>query len=201
MLNTIEESKAIVRPLRTLIPLIKTNIERGDREGERAARPHYENAGAELIEAAMSDERGYSAFWDWAEESFGRNRKFLRSCMEFAFENNGKFQNATTTFETLDELLRSAGKKRHFVNRTRDSVNEEVRDTMRNVKGNEYARPAAVTPKASERTLRNKLALQLIDVGYKALAVKLHPDKSKEGSNEAMARLNAVRTMLKNAVR
>jgi hypothetical protein len=47
-----------------------------------------------------------------------------------------------------------------------------------------------------ERRLQQRLALQLIDVGYKALATKLHPDKG--GSREAMSRLNAVRDRLKN---
>jgi hypothetical protein len=35
------------------------------------------------------------------------------------------------------------------------------------------------------------LALQLIDIGYKVLSVKLHPDKG--GSHDAMRRLNKVR--------
>jgi hypothetical protein len=49
-----------------------------------------------------------------------------------------------------------------------------------------------------ERELQRKLALQLIDIGYKALASKLHPDKG--GSREAMSRLNAVRERLKGFV-
>jgi hypothetical protein len=42
-----------------------------------------------------------------------------------------------------------------------------------------------------ERQAERTLALQMIDMGYKVLARKLHPDKG--GSREAMARLNAVR--------
>jgi hypothetical protein len=49
-----------------------------------------------------------------------------------------------------------------------------------------------------ERKLQRKLALSLIDIGYKALATKLHPDKG--GSREAMVRLNAVRKILQGAV-
>jgi hypothetical protein len=48
---------------------------------------------------------------------------------------------------------------------------------------------ANVTP------LKYKLAMQLIDIGYKALATKLHPDKG--GSGDAMSRLNEVRDRLK----
>jgi hypothetical protein len=50
-----------------------------------------------------------------------------------------------------------------------------------------------------ERDAQRTLALQLIDIGYKVLARELHPDKG--GSREAMARLNAVRHHLNEAVR
>jgi hypothetical protein len=52
--------------------------------------------------------------------------------------------------------------------------------------------------RAKERELERKLALKLIDIGYKVLAAQLHPDK-RGGSAEAMSRLNSVRTRLKNA--
>jgi len=44
------------------------------------------------------------------------------------------------------------------------------------------------------------LALKIIDIGYQALAVKMHPDK-KTGSEDAMTRLNVVRDKTKTAVR
>jgi hypothetical protein len=49
--------------------------------------------------------------------------------------------------------------------------------------------------RVEERDAEHKLALQLIDIGYKTLATKLHPDKG--GSRDAMARLNRVRDRLK----
>jgi hypothetical protein len=47
----------------------------------------------------------------------------------------------------------------------------------------------------AERVEMRKLVLQAFDIGYKALARKLHPDNG--GSNEAMARLNYARDRLK----
>jgi hypothetical protein len=44
---------------------------------------------------------------------------------------------------------------------------------------------------------QSELALRLIDIGYKALAMKLHPDKG--GSQDAMARLNLVRNRLRTS--
>ena len=49
--------------------------------------------------------------------------------------------------------------------------------------------------RASEREERRKLGRRLTDIGYKQLAMKLHPDKG--GSVEAMARLNRARDHLK----
>ena len=47
-----------------------------------------------------------------------------------------------------------------------------------------------------ETKLHRDLADELIDIGYKALATKLHPDRG--GSRDAMARLNIVRDELKD---
>ena len=51
--------------------------------------------------------------------------------------------------------------------------------------------------KERERALQRELGLKLIDIGYKVLATKLHPDHG--GSREAMARLNKVRDALREA--
>lgn len=52
--------------------------------------------------------------------------------------------------------------------------------------------------KEREQQLQRALGLQLINIGYKVLATKLHPDKG--GSREAMTRLNKVRDMLRGAL-
>ena len=48
----------------------------------------------------------------------------------------------------------------------------------------------------AEIKLHRDLALQLIDLGYRALATRLHPDRG--GSRDAMSRLNVVRDELKS---
>lgn len=50
--------------------------------------------------------------------------------------------------------------------------------------------------KAKEQGFISKLMLEMLDIGYKALAVKFHPDKST-GSAEAMQRLNEARRQAK----
>jgi len=54
------------------------------------------------------------------------------------------------------------------------------------------------TNREQERKLVGDLALEIISIGYKVLATKMHPDKG--GSHEAMQRLNAARDLLKEAI-
>jgi hypothetical protein len=51
---------------------------------------------------------------------------------------------------------------------------------------------------AKEEALERTLGLELISIGYKVLATKLHPDKG--GSVDAMRRLNKVRDTLREAL-
>ena len=46
-----------------------------------------------------------------------------------------------------------------------------------------------------EVRLHRELAVELVDIGFKALASRLHPDRG--GSKDAMSRLNRVREELK----
>ena len=65
---------------------------------------------------------------------------------------------------------------------------EPIKQVMCKVNTETFNRARAETQRAAERELQRRLARQLIDIGYKALASKLHPDKG--GSREAMARLD-----------
>ena len=52
----------------------------------------------------------------------------------------------------------------------------------------------------ADKKIDREIALQLIDEGFKALAVKFHPDK-EGGSGDAMARLNKARAWLRGWAR
>jgi hypothetical protein len=54
-------------------------------------------------------------------------------------------------------------------------------------------------PYVQERNAQRALAKRLTDIGYKALAKELHPDKVG-GSHDAMARLNRIRGKLRNSI-
>ena len=51
----------------------------------------------------------------------------------------------------------------------------------------------------AERRTQRKLALELTNIGYKALAVKLHPDQG--GSTQEMSRLTQVRDQVRTVLK
>lgn len=65
----------------------------------------------------------------------------------------------------------------------------------------ESAGPRPTPPSAprAPQSYREEVALQVIESGYRAVAMKLHPDKG--GSEQAMKELNSVRETLKMMAR
>lgn len=146
-------------------------------------------------------------FYDWATKEFNRKRLEIDRWMNYAQEvlNGGK------PFKFLEDGSISRGKKpqpKHFP--TLSSValpNAEphhqaawktpVQEVLNRVNTVRMAREKQ--SKVDESKLMHELAMKLVDIGYKVLASKLHPDK-RGGSREAMERLNRVRQILKGAI-
>ena len=192
----VARSREVARPLAVLAPLIKHDIA----EGIAAGSIHYRAAGEKLLEA--KEQLGSTpAYWDWVERSFKDSndkplsRATARKWMEFAA---GPTSKDGKPFKSLDDFRRRhlgetvlTGSKR---NRTLFGPAKKI---LREVDV-EALRQAAQS-QAKEREMEHTLALQMIDIGYKILAIKLHPDKVG-GSQEAMARLNRVRTHVKSHI-
>lgn len=176
------DDERVARPLRVLVPLIKNEIERGDAAGLE----HYRRAGEMLIEAKEQVE--YGDWLSWLERNFHLSRTTAQTYMRLA----GEQKTSGRVFSTLSELV-TPDRPNHQpawhapVQKVIDRVDTETL----NLRREEMKR-------ADERDAQRALALQLIDIGYKVLARKLHPDRG--GSREAMQRLNAVRDRLKQSV-
>lgn len=187
---TATAERHVARPLNVLIPLIKKDVA----DGDRAGMEYYREAGAKLIEAREgyypNNSRGFFA---WAEREFRKKHDQIRTYMALAIADSGK------SFKTLDDFHQSKGRVRTgYADTPRlhrewtapvDQVAQKARDEARRL-----AIEEGLTRK-QERDAEAKLAMRLIDIGYKVLARELHPDKG--GSREAMARLNRVRDRLK----
>ena len=184
-MTSIEKSNgptAVARPLRILVPLIKDEIEAGDKAGIE----HYRRAGEMLIESKAQLEHG--EWMGWLKRNFELSRKTALRYMNLVRAESKR--DRAVPFENLQSAVRP----------------KEVRWPTWTKPVKEVVSRVNVEALAKERQNREKedrlirqLGIQLIDIGYKVLAAKLHPDKPG-GSAEAMARLNKVRSLLKEAI-
>lgn len=193
-----ELPKKTARSLQVLEPLIRLDIA----AGENAGVPHFASAGEKLWEA-KAHFRDTASFYEWATDRFKRSKDTIRKWMIYAedlhggeplsFEEDSKIAPAKFSqpkrYKTLSEVTdpRTTHQPAWFspVQRATENVNVHRMSQERQ-------------DRIKEKELRHKLAMQLIDIGYRVLVAKLHPDKG--GSREAMQRLNEVRDILKGAI-
>lgn len=200
-----EKPPAPVRGLSVLSQLIKQDIQQGEEAAHRAAGPFFEAAGMKLWEAEQHFAT-WPEFYAWATKAFHRTRPTIDSWMKYAVEMNGgkplKFledgslkralRPQNKEYKTLSEVTHPDQKSHH-----RDKWRTQVKEVVDKVNVTRMAQEKQ--SKVDESKLMHELAMKLIDIGYRVLAAKLHPDK-RGGSKEAMERLNRVRQILKGAI-
>jgi hypothetical protein len=183
--TTIEKrERSIARPPKVLVPLIKEDLRDGQVASKQAGMPYYIAAGEKLLEA--KSQIGAMSWGDWLARNFHLSQTTARDYMRAATESgNGK------VFATLSHAKGDA-RSHHEPGWT-----GPVKDVLKNLRmENLNLRKHDLSVDKEER-LERQLALQLIEIGYKVLVIKLHPDKG--GSHDAMQRLNRVRARLKEA--
>ena len=179
MISKIQDAlcRAVAHPLKVLVPLIKDELA----AGEAAGLEHYRQAGEMLNEA--KEQVAHGSWARWLTKNFELSQTTAKRYMRLARipDDDDAFKSTTDgRFRSYREIIgeRPARVAWH------DGVRENIERIRQETLSRQQARDAA-----------RKLAMQLIDIGYKALATKLHPDKG--GSREAMMLLNEVRDRLK----
>jgi hypothetical protein len=202
-MNTLTKTKVkLARSLELLERLIAEDLAAATEAMQQAGMPYYRAAGEKLLEAEVYfDTR--EEFYAWAEEKFGVRETQTKLYMKYATkqgEEELKFLRDSSSwraddqqpkqYKTLSEVEGRKDKTHYpsWAKPVRESVGRLNVGRMRQEE----------QEKEKERKLQHDLAMRLIDIGYKVLATKLHPDKG--GSREAMARLNKVRDILKGAI-
>ena len=181
------KTRAIARPLKILIPLIKDDLEQGDRAGMQ----YYADAGDKLIEVKESGQVAHGSWGRWVSKNFHRSIDQAQQYMRLArlrAENREKPAASRFFPSSLNEMRGET--KRAEQRRSAESAYKTV---LRELETDLYMQEQQT--RVDEVKLHRDIALELVDVGYKALATRLHPDRG--GSKEAMARLNRVRSELK----
>jgi hypothetical protein len=189
--------KAVARPLKELVHLINDAINEAFHAAETAAAPHWLRVGQLLNEAKGQLDHG--AFESWVKRNFNISNQQARTYMKVA-RTTLSTENASRLPLSLTAAQRQANPNARSYSKEglpvrpqpwHHPVKEELKREIAFLHDENVKR-------TEERTIQRELALQLIDIGYRALSTKLHPDKPG-GSREAMARLNTVRDRLKNS--
>jgi len=185
MTNLALRKTQVSRPLKILVPLIQSELQLGNNAGQE----HYRVAGEMLIEAKQ--QVAYGAWGKWLRKNFDLSHDTASIYMRLA--------EAHRDFSTggRKELPRSMSEMRGKTERERERYQSKQQQAFRRVL-RDVARDDFVQERQArddEIKLHRELAEELVDLGYRALATRLHPDRG--GSKDAMSRLNRVRDELK----
>jgi len=190
------EEHRMVRSLPVLVLLIQEDLSSGRDAAQRAGMPYYKAAGEKLLEAKGQLKHG--EWGPWLKQNFALTQETARTYMKLA-ETVGAENPSALGISSLGDLLRKTGSNRDARRAQQKPGSDEPAQQIVNPVGT-----GTLGADLDERILQDEreaertLAVQLIDLGYKALARKLHPDKG--GSPDAMQRLNVVRDRLKQHV-
>lgn len=192
------DSGQVMRPPHVLVPLIQQDIEEGNHAAESASMPYYRAAGEKLIEAKASGKMSLPDLYKWADRNFNLKRSTIHLYMDYARATSDP--SGRRDFSSLMEFQRHS--KPHWRSVQKDALpvrpqawHAPIKSILEKIDVERLNIRREALKRAEEREAERILGLQLIDIGYKALATKLHPDKG--GSRDAMARLNQVRDRLK----
>jgi Protein of unknown function (DUF3102) len=184
-LAAVRTSKQVARPLKTLIPLIQSEIQMGNRAGAE----HYRLAGEMLIEA--KDQLAHGAWGRWLAKNFDMTHRTANQYMRMAA--NAREIGSGASKVAYTSIRHMTGQREREREDRQSKQQKDFRRILREVARDEFVQERQ--SRDDEVKLHRDLAEELIDIGYRALATRLHPDRG--GSKDAMARLNRVRDELK----
>ncbi len=182
----VTQTKAMLRPLKVLVPLIKQDISEGDKAAERAGMPYYRAAGEKLLEA--KEQVPHGEWLKWLEQNFEQSRNRAALYMRLATKWVAGDPPPAATISQFHAPNRTPCHEAKWVGATRN--------VLAGISHDQFV--AQMENKREEKKLRQQMALELIDAGFKMMAIKLHPDKG--GSDEAMRRLTEVHKELREII-
>jgi hypothetical protein len=170
----------VARPLKTLIPMIQSELQQGNDAGYE----YYFRVGEMLLEA--KEQVAHGGWGRWLSKNFELGQTQARLYMRYARGQNDGNDAEMSLGAATGETERKR-KARH------SAQQQEFKRVLRDVAADTFVKERQTLE--NEVKLLRGLAQELIDVGYRALATRLHPDRG--GSKDAMVRLNCVRDDLK----
>lgn len=197
----VQRETPVVRSPSMLVPLIKSDLaiarkvqEEGEEATKAATAPYFAAAGEKMLEA--KGQMPHGQFTDWIKKNFRcgiRNAQLYMSVARATMDLEKRNAVSQMEHQSLREMLREHTPNTNFGRPAKWRA--EVDDNIKRARDQAKRLEHESLTRQQEREAEKKLALQLISIGFKALASKLHPDKG--GTKDAMARLGRVRDRLK----
>jgi len=179
----IRKTQQIARPLKVLVPLIQSELQQGNTAGHE----HYRRAGEMLIEA--KGQVAYGGWGRWLTKNFDLSHRQANEYMRWAREYDQNRGGAAK----ISSLRQMSGHTERRREERQSDQQQAFRRVLRDVARDDFIQERQA--RDDEIKLHRELAEELVDLGYRALATRLHPDRG--GSKDAMTRLNRVRDELK----
>jgi len=170
----------VARPLKTLVPLIQDELA----QAQAAGLDHFRRVGQMLIEAKA--QMPYGNWGRWLSHNFKLSDRTARSYMSLA----GLRKPPSEVSDDGYTAVLSQHRPSYRTNQAWQQITADAKALDAELFGQEQQ------SERDEIRLHREMAEELIDLGYKAMATRLHPDRG--GSKDAMARLNRVRDELKH---
>jgi Protein of unknown function (DUF3102) len=183
MANIAAKAREVARPLKVLIPMIQSELQ----QGNVAGREHYTRAGLMLIEAKAQVAQG--TWGRWLNNNFDLSNRTAQEYMRWAREEQIR-GGAAHMPNSIREFSGHTERERE---QRQSKTEQDFRRVLRDVARDDFVQERQALK--DEIQLHRELAEELVDIGYRALATRLHPDRG--GSKDAMTRLNRVRDELK----
>jgi Protein of unknown function (DUF3102) len=200
--TTVQE-RPLARPLKVLVPLIQDDLAGAKDAAERAALPYYQAAGEKLLEAKQQLKHG--EFTPWVEKTFHVSARQCRKYMALA-EATAKQNGTAVLFSTLNEFIRSKTipdeeRQERKVKRAEDEAEwrklaelsrqaaeatraEEAHLFKLQVESDALTTASAILAGDQRCRTVKEMVLQIIAVGFSALARKHHPDTGGNSSEQ-----------------
>jgi hypothetical protein len=199
--TTIEkrEQRAVARPLKELIKLIKVDLHKINdirmesiRTVAEMMQPVRIAIGEKLIEAKPQVKHG--SFKSWISKTF----PILGYHSASEYMRMASQQKLTGVNFSGPQHFRRITQPGYKKNHTGTANwRNEVQSRLNNFNVDQFTKHDD-KDRIGEQQIVKKLAAEIVSIGYKVLATKMHPDKG--GSIEGMQRLNDARDMLKEAL-
>jgi len=191
----VEGRKQVARPLNVLVLLIKEDLKQAEQAAQNAGMPYYKAAGDKMLEA--KEQMAHGEFKPWIVRNFLLSYSRAKQYMQFASAMSGK-KTEIQSFSSLNDFHRQTGSSNYRSVTSKQGWHDAVKGNIERARRDAERLAQENLSRQQEREAEQKLALRLIDIGFKVLVKELHPDKG--GSRDAMARLNRVRARLRNAI-